>query len=53
MTAKLKPLLKLSLLGTLILTLGGCGGNLDDLRQYVEDIRAKPPGRIKPIPETP
>ena len=51
MTVKLNSLLKLSLLGTVIVMLSGCGEGLDDLRQFVEQIRAKPPGRIEPIPE--
>src|SRR5210317_1781975 len=51
MTAKLNPLLKFSLLGTLIVMLSGCGEGLDDLRQFVLDIRSKPTGRIEPIPE--
>lgn len=51
MTAKLNPLLKFSLLGTLIVMLSGCGEGLDDLQQFVLDIRSKPPGRIEPIPE--
>ncbi len=51
MTAKLNSLLKISVLGTLIVMLSGCGEGLSDLRQFVEDIRAKPPGRIEPIPD--
>jgi type IV pilus assembly protein PilP len=51
MTTRLNPLLKISLLGTLILLLSGCSAGVDDLRQFVADIRAKPPGRIEPIPE--
>ena len=51
MTAKLNSLLKISVLGTLIVMLSGCGEGLGDLRQFVEDIRAKPPGRIEPIPD--
>jgi len=51
MTAMLNPLPRLVVLGILIALLSGCGGGLDDLRQFVEDIRAKPPGRIEPIPE--
>jgi type IV pilus assembly protein PilP len=51
MTAKLNSLLKLSLLGTVIAMLSGCGEGLGDLRQFVEQIRSKPPGRIEPIPE--
>jgi type IV pilus assembly protein PilP len=51
MTAKLNSLLKISVLGTLIVMLSGCGEGLSDLRQFAEDIRAKPPGRIEPIPD--
>jgi type IV pilus assembly protein PilP len=48
---KLHTLLKMSLLAGLIAMLTGCGEGLGDLRQYVQQIRAKPPGRIEPIPE--
>ena len=51
MTPKLDSLLKVSVLGTLIVMLSGCGAGLDDLRQFVEDTRSKPPGRIEPIPD--
>jgi len=50
---KLKPSspLKLGLMATLILLLSGCGEGLGDLKKFVSDIRAKPPGRIEPIPD--
>lgn len=51
MTENLNSLLKFILLGTLLALLSGCGEGLTDLRQYVQDIRSKPPGRIEPIPE--
>jgi len=51
MTGKLKTLLKLSLMVGLIGLLTGCGEGLGDLRQFVQQIRSKPPGRIEPIPE--
>ena len=51
MTGGLQKLLKLSLLLGLIGGLAGCGEGLGDLRQFVQQIRAKPPGRIEPIPE--
>ena len=51
MTGKLKTLLKLSLLGITPLLLTGCGEGLGDLRQFVDQVRSKPPGRIEPIPE--
>jgi len=51
MTGKLKTLLKLSLMVGLIGLLTGCGEGLGDLRQFVQQVRSKPPGRIEPIPE--
>ena len=34
-----------------VLVLGACGGNTDELRDWVSTVKAKPPGRIKPMPE--
>jgi len=51
MTGKSRALLKLILLAGLSGLLAGCGEGLGDLRDYVQQIRAKPPGRIEPIPE--
>ncbi len=51
MTGKFKSLLKITLLGTFALLLTGCGEGLGDLQNFVAQIRAKPPGRIEPIPE--
>jgi len=51
MTVSLNSLPRLAVLGVLIALLSGCGGDLDDLRQFVQTVRAKPPGRIEPIPE--
>ena len=51
MSLKPSSLLRFSLLGTLIVLLSGCGEGLSDLEKYVNIIRAKPPGRIEPIPE--
>ena len=31
--------------------LGACGGDMDDLDQYVNDVKARPGGRIEPLPE--
>jgi len=31
--------------------LGACGGDNDDLDRYVNDIKARPGGRIEPLPE--
>ena len=51
MSTRLVPVLKLGLLGALVVLLSGCGEGLGDLRQFVNEVRAKPPGRIEPIPE--
>jgi len=51
MSSSLNTLLKFTLLGTLLALLSGCGEGIGDLRQFVQEIRAKPPGRIEPIPE--
>jgi len=51
MTSRLESLLKYALLGTLLALLSGCGEGLGDLRQFVQEVRSKPPGRIEPIPE--
>jgi type IV pilus assembly protein PilP len=51
MTDRLDSVLKYTLLGTLLALLSGCGEGLGDLRQFVQEIRSKPPGRIEPIPE--
>ena len=51
MKASPRSLLKFGLLGALVAALSGCGEGLGDLRSYVQEIRAKPPGRIEPIPE--
>lgn len=31
--------------------LGACGGDMDDLDKYVNDVKARPGGRIDPLPE--
>lgn len=31
--------------------LGACGGDMDDLDQYINEVKAKPGGRIEPLPE--
>jgi type IV pilus assembly protein PilP len=51
MTGYLKSLLKIALPGMFALLLTGCGEGLGDLQEFVAKVRAKPPGRIEPIPE--
>jgi type IV pilus assembly protein PilP len=31
--------------------LAACGGDMDDLDQYINEVKAKPGGRIEPLPE--
>jgi type IV pilus assembly protein PilP len=33
------------------LALGACTGNMDDLKEYVKQVKARPGGRIEPLPE--
>jgi len=33
-----------------VVTLSGCEQGINDLRQFVNDTKAKPPGRVEPIP---
>jgi len=42
---------KLSALGICILLLFGCSEGHGDLRSFIQQVKAKPPGRIEPIPE--
>lgn len=45
------PRMTMVLAAMLTLLLAGCGGNQDDLRQWVQQTLARPPGPIEPIPE--
>jgi len=45
-------LLKLVLLIPVVAAmLGACGGGMDDLDRYVNEVKARPGGRIEPLPE--
>jgi type IV pilus assembly protein PilP len=33
------------------LVLAGCGNNMDDLRAYIDEVKARPGGRIEPLPQ--
>ena len=33
------------------LGVAACGGNMDDLDQYINEVKARPGGRIEPLPE--
>jgi type IV pilus assembly protein PilP len=43
--------LKFGLLVVLALGLTGCGCDMDDLDQYINEVKARPGGRIEPLPE--
>jgi len=43
-------LLKNILLTLIVLTLTGCDQGIGDLQQFVSKTKAKPPGRVEPIP---
>ena len=47
--SNLRRLLLLPLL--VVFGLAGCGGDMDDLDQYINQIKARPGGRIEPLPE--
>lgn len=38
-------------LAMLGLALGGCSGDMDDLDEYINTVKARPGGRIDPLPE--
>ena len=33
------------------LSIAACGGHMDDLDQYINEVKARPGGRIEPLPE--
>lgn len=45
---KKSPLLSLPMLGALMLT--GCGDNMSDLHAFMNEVKARPPAPIEPIP---
>ena len=42
---------KYGLVLVLALGLSACGGDMDDLDQYINEIKSRPGGRIEPLPE--
>jgi type IV pilus assembly protein PilP len=42
---------KLVALSLTVLAIGGCSGDMDDLDQYINTVKARPGGRIDPLPE--
>jgi type IV pilus assembly protein PilP len=48
---KLRSLLGPALGVACAITLAGCTGGMGDLETYVDEVKARPPGRVPPIPE--
>ena len=42
---------KSTVLALCALGLAACGGNMDDLDEYINEVKARPGGRIEPLPE--
>ncbi len=38
-------------LAAMAVTLSACGGDMDDLDEYINKVKARPGGRIEPLPE--
>ena len=51
MNASLTRILMVPVLTVAGFALGACGGDMDDLDQYINSVKAKPGGRIDPLPE--
>ena len=43
--------IKLGLVLAMALSVAACGGDMDDLDSYINEIKARPGGRIEPLPE--
>ena len=43
--------IKYGLVLGLALGVAACGGDMDDLDQYINEVKARPGGRINPLPE--
>ena len=46
-----KTAIKLGLVAILALGLSACGGDMDDLDRYINEVKSEPGGRIEPLPE--
>ena len=42
---------RLSVLLAGVLVLSACGSDMDDLRAYIDEVKARPGGRIEPLPQ--
>src|SRR5210317_73629 len=50
-SSSIHAVIKLVLVATLALGLTACGGDMDDLDQYINKVKSEPGGRIEPLPE--
>ena len=48
---KFKSVARFGLVAALAFGLAACGGDMDDLDRYINDVKARPGGRIEPLPE--
>ena len=46
-----KSVIRHALVAILALGLAACGGDMDDLDKYINDVKGRPGGRIDPLPE--
>lgn len=46
-----RNLSRLGLVLSIVLGLSACGGDMDDLDSYINEVKARPGGRIEPLPE--
>lgn len=50
-SSSINPIVKLGLVAVMALGLSACGGDMDELDQYINKVKATPGGRIEPLPE--
>jgi len=50
-SSTIKSVIKLGLVALLALGLSACGADMDELNAYIDATKAKPGGRIEPLPE--
>lgn len=48
---RIKSVIRHGLVAVLALGLAACGGDMDDLDKYINDVKGRPGGRIEPLPE--
>jgi type IV pilus assembly protein PilP len=47
----LKNVNRLAFIAVVAITVAGCGGDMDDLLAYVDEVKARRGGRIEPLPQ--